>query len=46
MREALTITPDGQPLCARHATIFMTVTRLDQRHEGSRMRGLSLTPIT
>ena len=27
-REALTVDSDGRPLCARHATIFLTVDRI------------------
>ena len=30
-RDALTLTADGLPLCARHATIFMTAKRLEER---------------
>jgi hypothetical protein len=44
--EALTVTADGRALCARHATIFMTVTRLEQRHRTSHTRRPNLTPVT
>ena len=34
--EAITVTNDGTPLCARHATIFMTAQRLQARYAETR----------